>query len=160
MNLLRKLLFTLPINQADTEYKRYRLYLISSVNLLRKKSLFPIKRKFRKIFSNLAEHTSLLTPSFSRDYFLCQINCNLSECKQLSHRRGGVPSPPVHKYITGGHRDPPLQSQTQNTPINYNLTVHQKRTTPVSGIVRFFTYSFSLQRLFRASRFSIYVFSI
>ena len=66
MNLLRKLLFTLPTNQADTEYKRYRLFLISSVSLLRKKSLSPIKRKFRKTISNLAENTSLLTPYFLR----------------------------------------------------------------------------------------------
>lgn len=45
----------LPINPADTGYRRYRLCLILSVNLSRRTSLSPIKKKSRGTISNPAE---------------------------------------------------------------------------------------------------------
>lgn len=60
--LSRKSLSTLPINQAGTEYRKYRLCLTSSVNLSRRTNLSPIKRKSRRIRNSPAGMLSYQPP--------------------------------------------------------------------------------------------------
>lgn len=52
---VKKIIVHAPINQADTGYRKYRLFLISLVNLSHRTSLFPIKRNFRRNISNPAD---------------------------------------------------------------------------------------------------------
>lgn len=70
---IKKIIVHAPTNQADTELKRYRLFLTLSVNLYRKTSLSPIKRKFRKTSFKPCGKCFLINP-----YLMCGIFCILN----------------------------------------------------------------------------------
>ncbi|GEM_PF-6941918 len=69
---IKKILSMPRINQANAGDKRYGFCLTLLANYRLKMSLFMIKRKFRRIISNSAEYTFLLTSAFLRQFFISE----------------------------------------------------------------------------------------
>lgn len=67
---VKKIKVHIHVKSRDTGYKRYKSFLTSSVNLSHRTSLFPVKRKFRRIVSNSEGNTSLSSIFFDTNIFV------------------------------------------------------------------------------------------